>query len=101
MTESWPAIAFGWPAIILAIGLAIAGILRRQWQWPIAAALIGIPFTVYLAGSPSLGWIAIGLSPMLAGAGIAVRYRRIKVAWLCLAPFVVVSSWVALVVAIE
>ncbi len=99
MTESSPAIAFGWPAIILAIGLAIAGILRRQWQWPIAAALIGIPFTVYLAGSPSIGWVAIFLSPMLAVAGIAVRYRRINAAWSCLIPFVAVSSWVALTVA--
>lgn len=99
MAESWPAIAFGWPAIGLAIALTIAGILRKQWHWPIAAALIAIPFTFYLAGSPAFGWLAIFLSPMLAVAGIAIRYHRATIAWACLAPFLGVTGWIALVVA--
>lgn len=99
MTESWLAIALGWPAIFLAIGLTIAAIFRRRWLWPMAAALIAMPITVYLAGSPAYGWLALCLSPMLAIAGIALRYHRATLAWLCLVPFIAVTGWIAFVVA--
>lgn len=99
MPEWWATVAFGWPAIGLAAALAIAGILRKQWHWPIVASLIAIPFTAYLAGSPAFGWLALFLAPMLAVAGIAVRYRRSGIAWACLVPFLGVTGWIALVAA--
>lgn len=98
MAEWWPALVFGWPAIIAAIGLSIAGILRNKPFWLVAAAVVAAPFSLYLAGSPKYGWLALLLSPMLIAGSILVRYRRTTFAWYCLAPFVGVTGWLAIVV---
>ena len=98
MAKWWPAIVFGWPAIIGAIGLSIAGILRNKPLWLVAAAIITAPYSFYLAGSPTYGWVALLLSPMLIVGSILVKYRRAAIAWFCLVPFVGVTGWLARVV---
>ena len=72
----WPALVFGWPAVILALALAAWGITKRTPLALVLAAVIVLPFSFYLASSPSLGWMA-ALAPLLiASAAVAVRHRR-------------------------
>lgn len=95
MADWWPALVFGWPGIVVAIGLTAAGIIRRKWLWPLISAIIAAPFSFYLAGSPALGWLALLLAPMLVASGMLVKYGRAGAAWLCLVPFVGVCGWLA------
>jgi general stress protein CsbA len=91
----WPAVVFGWPAILLSILLAITGISSRRPAALFVSAVIAAPFSFYLAGTPRVGWLALMLPVLLIGAGIAVRYRSVPTAWLLLMPVVAVVIWVA------
>ena len=97
----WPAVVFGWPAIILALILSVAGIVRKKPIWLYVATVITIPFTIYLFGSPRIGLAGLTIPLLLSGAGIAVRYRRADMAWVLLAPFVGFITWLAFVVVTE
>ena len=101
MSDWWPAVLLGWPAIIVAVGLAAAGIYRNKPLWLVAAAILAAPVSFYIAGSPRYGWLAALMSPMLIVASVLVRYRRAHVAWYCFAPFVGVVGWLAVLVASE
>ena len=94
----WPAVVFGWPAVILALILSVAGIVRKRPIWLFVAAIILIPITIYLIGSPRIGWMGFTIPVSLSGAGIAVRRRREGLAWVLLAPFVGVFVWLAIIV---
>lgn len=98
MLEIWPAIVFGWPAILLSITLSVMGIVRRRPKWLVVVAIIALPFSLYLAGSPLFGWLGLTIPLFLAGASISIRYRQTGVAWFLLAPFVGVSGWLAVAV---
>lgn len=98
MFEWWPAVVFGWPAIMVAVGLSVAGIVRKKPKWLVVAAIIVIPFSFYLAGSPKFRWVGLMFPLLLGIAAIAVKRDRIPVAWLLLAPFVGVSGWLAVIV---
>ncbi len=91
----WPAVVFGWPAILLALVLSVAGIAKRMPLLLAAAAVIAAPFSLYLAGSPRIGWIGLGIPLLLAAAGVAVHYRRPQIAWPLLVPVVALIGWVA------
>jgi hypothetical protein len=101
MLEAWPAIVFGWPAILASIALSIMGIVRRRPKWLVVAAIVALPFSLYLAGSPAFGWLGLSIPLLLAGASVASRYDQPIVAWSLLAPFVGVSGWLAIVVMTE
>lgn len=98
MLEIWPAIVFGWPGILVSIALSVMGIVRGRPKWLFAAAIIALPFSLYLAGSPLFGWLGLSIPLLLAGAGISIRHRHTRVAWFLLAPFVGVSGWLAIAV---
>ncbi len=101
MLQMWPAILFGWPAILVSIALSIMGIVRRRPKWLVVAAIVALPFSLYLAGSPAFGWLGLSIPLLLAGASVASRYDQSMVAWSLLAPFVGVSGWLAIVVMTE
>ena len=101
LLEMWPAIVFGLPAILASIGLAAMGIMRRRPKWLVVAAILALPFSFYLAGSPFFGWLGLSIPLLLAGAGISIHHHRTNVAWLLLAPFVGVSGWLAIAVMSE
>ncbi len=91
----WPAVVFGWPAILLAMGLTVLGIIKRSPALIVVAAVIATPFSLYLGGSPRIGWFGFMIPVLLLGSSIAVRHRRLEIAWLLLAPIVLVVGWVA------
>jgi len=98
MVNWWPAVVFGWPAVIVALILSVAGIVRKKPIWLFVAAVILIPITIYLIGSPRIGWVGLAIPLLLSGGGIAVRRRRQGLAWALLAPVVGAFVWLAIIV---
>ncbi len=98
MLEMWPAILFGWPAIMVALGLSVMGIVRRRARWLVVAAVVTLPFSLYLSGSPAFGWLGLSIPLLLPAASIATYHHHTKLAWFLLAPFVGVSGWLAIAV---
>ncbi len=99
--EAWPAIVFGWPAIVVSISLSIMGIVRGRRKWLVVAAFVALPFSLYLAGSPAFRWLGLAIPLLLAGASVASCYNHPKVAWSLLAPYVGAIGWLAIVVITE
>ncbi len=94
----WPAVVFGWPAILLALVLSVMGVAKRSPLPLVVSAVIATPFSLYLGGSPRFGWLGFMIPVLLLGASVAVRYRRVEIAWLLLVPIVAVLGWVASIV---
>ena len=70
--QLWPAILFGWPAILAAFALSVAGVMRRRYKWLAIATILAVPFSFYLAGTPRFGWLGLTIPVLLGGASIAV-----------------------------
>jgi len=101
MPEWWP-VLFGWPAVVVSMGLAAAGIgLRRPILLVVSAVLVA-PLSLYLSGAVS--WFALTgpviLFSLLASA-YAVKRGLFRIAWCSLAPFAGVAVWLAVIVATE
>lgn len=98
MMNFWPAILFGWPAIITAIALSIAGVIRKKPAWFVVAVVLVIPFSFYLTGSPRFGWMGLTIPLLLVGAAISVRFGKPGMAWFFLALLSLLCSWLAFIV---
>ena len=96
--EMWPAIIFGWPAILGAIALSATGIIHGRPKLLIVGAVISLPFSFYLAGSPVFGWLGFIMPSSLVASAIASYHHHSGIAWSLFAPFVAVSGWLALLV---
>ena len=79
----------------MAIVLSVVGIIKRSAAVLVASAVIAAPFSLYLGGTPRVGWLGFIMPVLLLGAGVAVHKRRIEIAWLLLVPVVAVVGWVA------
>src|SRR3972149_5840659 len=44
----------GWPAIVITVILAIIGLLRNNYRFLVAAAILAFPFSWYLSGFPAI-----------------------------------------------
>ncbi len=101
MPEWWP-VLFGWPAVVVSMGLAAAGIgLRRPILLVVSAVLVA-PLSLYLSGAVS--WFAL-TGPVillsLFASAYAVKRGLFRIAWCSLAPFAGVAVWLAVIVATE
>jgi hypothetical protein len=99
--EWWPAIVFGWPAVIGAMALSVAGIVRKKPGFLLTAAVIVLPFALYLAATPRLRWVGLLLPVSLLVAAAALKKGRPTVAWALLVPAAALCSYVALIVLID
>ena len=99
--EWWPAL-FGWPAIIVSMGLAAAGIKLRKPVLLVVSAVLVAPLSLYLSGAAS--WFALNgpviLFSLLASA-YAVKRGLFRIAWCSLASFAGVAVWLAVIVISE
>ncbi len=93
--DNWPAILLGWPAILVALGLAVSGIVHSKPRRPLIAIILVLPISLYLAGSPRFGWLGISIPLLLSGASIAIYCHYNKVAWFLLVPYVGTFGWLA------
>ena len=76
MLELW-AILLGWPAILVSLALSVIGIVSRRPKWLVVAAIIVVPFSLYLFGTLRFRWIALVFPVLLFGASIVIRRRLI------------------------
>ncbi len=100
MLALWP-ILLGWPAILVSLALSVTGIVRRRPAWLVFAAIIVVPASLYLLGTPRFRWIGPALPVPLFGASIAIRRSLPWLAWSLLVPFVGFFGWLAVIVISE
>ena len=99
--ELWPVILLGWPAILIALILSVTGLVGTRPKWLFAAAIVIIPFSLYLAGTPRFRWFALVFPLLLIGASIAVRRSHHWLAWTLFIPFAGFFGWLAVIVMSE
>jgi hypothetical protein len=87
---------FGWPAVLISLGLVIAGIQTRRVLLVVLAAILLTPFARYLGGAPGVGWLALGLPFCLLASAYALYRNKNTLAWLCNLPVLVVCVWLAI-----
>ena len=92
MTDLLVQIIFGWPAIITSILLSIAGVWWKKPALLIAAGIVCIPFTYYLSG---IRLYALILPLFLFGSAYAVMRQQNLIAWLLIAPLIIVAILLA------
>jgi hypothetical protein len=100
MPEWWPAVVFGWPAVVVSMGLAAVGVVLRTPALLVVSGVLAAPFSYYLSGGES--WVAVAgpAIPLTLVAGAYAVKRRLRwVAWCLLAPFLGVAIWLAVSVA--
>jgi hypothetical protein len=93
----WPALVFGWPGPILAVIFCVVGIVRAKVAWLIAAALVLLPFSLYLGLNPRAQWgVALPVLPLVAA--VAISRGSKPMAWLSLLLLTGTILWLASVV---
>lgn len=92
MTDILVQIIFGWPAIITSILLSIAGVWWKKPALGIAAGIICLPFAYYLSG---IRLYAILLPLFLFGSAYAITRKKNLIAWLLIAPLIIVAVLLA------
>jgi hypothetical protein len=77
----------GWPAILTTVILAIYGLVKNNYRYLLAAAILAVPFSWFLSGFPIVR-SPVFLTPVLVfGAAWAMRYGREMLAWMLAIPF--------------
>ena len=93
-TLPWPAVIF-WAAIVLGLGAACFGLVRRRPFLLIAGALLLLPASLYLTATPRFRFVGfVPVACLLLGAS-AVRRDRVWIGGLLVAGAVVFWSVVA------
>ncbi|HEX5838764.1 MAG TPA: hypothetical protein VFY26_13105 [Anaerolineales bacterium] len=82
MLEFLLSLLVGWPAIITSVALAIMGLVRNNYRFLVAAAIIAVPFSWYMSGFP-LVRSPVFLTPVLVfGSAWAMQRGREMMAWI-------------------
>ena len=77
----------GWPAIVVTLILATIGLLKRDYRFLVAAAILAFPFSWYLSGFPLIRSPAFLLPLLLFTAAFAMNRGREMIAWLLAVPY--------------
>ena len=77
----------GWPAIIITVILAIIGLIRNNYRFLVAAAILALPFSWYLSGFPVVRSPVFLLPLLLLGSAYAEYRDREMLAWILAIPF--------------
>jgi hypothetical protein len=96
MFDALSILCFGWPAIIATILLSIAGLVMKNPKLLTIAGFIIMPFTYYLSNGLRNPLVIMPL--LLFASAWAIRRQNTRLAWLLLAPLVIVVLWLAFVV---
>ena len=91
-SEIWIQIIFGWPAIITSILLSLAGLWLKKPVLLVVAGVLCLPFTYYLSGFRTP---AVVLPLFQFGAAYAISRQKPWVAWLLVAPLVIIALMLA------
>ena len=77
----------GWPAIVVTVILALIGLLRNNYRFLLAAAILAFPFSWFLCGFPIIRSPAFLLPLLLFGSGYLMFRGREMLAWILGIPF--------------
>ena len=86
---------FGWPAILLAAILAVIGLLRNNYRFLVAAAILALPPAWFLSGFPLIRSPVFLLPLLLFASGYFIYRGREMLAWLLVIPYFM-SIWLLL-----
>ena len=100
MLTLWP-ILLGWPAVLVSLVLSDTGIMTKRPAWLVVAAIIVLPFSLYLFATPRFRWIALVIPVLLFGVSGAIRRSRPWLAWSLIVPFAGFFGWLAVIVTSE
>jgi hypothetical protein len=93
VTETLVQIVFGWPAIIVSILLSIAGIWRKKPGLLMAAGIVCIPFAYYVSNGFRSPLLLLPVCEL--GAAYALMRGFNRIAWLLIAPLLIVAALLA------
>ena len=93
MTDTSVQIVFGWPAIITAIMLSIAGIWLKKPGLLIAAGIVSIPFTYYVSNGFRSPLILLPVCELGAACALMRKFNRIAGLWI--APLLIMAAVLA------
>ena len=96
LTDAFAILCFGWPAIFATIALALAGLLTKRANLMAIAGVIFLPFTYFLSNGLRNPFVVTPL--LLFASAFAISRGKMTLAWLLLAPLVLVVLWLAFVV---
>ncbi len=95
------AFLFGFPGAFLSLLLSSVGIIKNKYWLALIGALLFTPFTYYLYGAPAFFSGFVILLPLFQlGSALAVFKKKRTLAWLLLAPSIVMVLWILGVVLI-
>ncbi len=78
---------FGWPAILVTVILAIIGLVRNNYRYLVAAAILAFPFAWFLSGFPIIR-SPVFLLPLFLFSSAYLMYRGHEMfAWIMAVPF--------------
>lgn len=86
---------FGWPAIIVSLGLALVGILSQKWEYSTAGAIFLLPPAWYLSHY-SLIYVILPL--LIFGSAYAVSKGKPTRAFILVVPVLVAIGGLGIVV---
>lgn len=101
MNEVLVQIVFGWPFIALSLFVSVIGIIFDRPGLVLLGALLIVPFSYYLNGTPNFSGVALLLPLFQAGSAWAVKEESETWSWILLAPTVALVLWLILVAAIS
>jgi hypothetical protein len=91
----------GWPGIISSLAISIAGVIRSKPVWLIIGAILAVPFSWYLSGSPLFRNIGLLLPLFQLGAAVAIHRHVTWLAWLLLLPFAGIAAWLGITILMQ
>lgn len=84
---------FGWPMIVVSILLSIAGVWLKKPAFLVIAGVVAIPFSAYITAATSLPGLL--LPAFQLGAAYSVKRQKPVLAWLLIAPMIIVAGYLA------
>jgi len=84
---------FGFPAAFLSLILSVIGVLKEKYWLVIIGALLFIPFSYYLSGSPGMYRLPLVLPFFQVLSAAAVREKNRVWAWVLLLPSFLAVLW--------
>jgi len=94
------ALFLGWPVIVITLVLLTVGLIRRDYRFLVAGAILSFPFSLSISGFPALSFPAFCnsfLPLLLFASGFFMYHDKEMLAWVVAIPFylAVILLWFA------
>ena len=87
MSEFFIGFFLGWPTVVVTAILAVIGLLRDNYRFLVAAAILALPFSWLLSGFPIIRSSVFLLPLLLFASGYFINRGREMIAWLLAVPY--------------